>query len=108
MQRAAQIQTQRQNQMVLQTLRVVTQSSTELCEPLAAEASGNDFLLLRWPQGHRAQAHPGAEDAATLAAMLTRIKKLEPRPGAQFPHSAPILRVPELSFSPARMAGRWR
>lgn len=221
--RTAQIQTQRQNQMVLQTLRVVTQSSTELCETLAAEAAGNDFLLLRWPQSHRAQAHPGAEDAAddgpgliehvmqrlprlvpdacdrplalglvealdangylaepltaiarrfgvsparaetvltalqriepeglfarslseclalqlradgrltpayqtllanldlvakrdhgplarlcavdaaTLAAMLAQIKQLEPRPGAQFAHSAPILRIPELIFSP--------
>lgn len=221
--RTAQIQTQRLNQVVLQTLRVVTQSSAELCETLAAEAAGNDFLLLRWSQGHRAQANTGAEDAAddgpgliehvmqrlprlvpdandrplalglvealdangylaeplaaiarrfgvsparaetvlaklqqiepeglfarnlgeclalqlqadggltpayqsllanldlvakrdhgqlaklcavdagTLAAMLARVKKLEPRPGAQFAHSAPIIRVPELIFSP--------
>lgn len=221
--RTAQIQTQRLNQMVLQTLRVVTQSSIELCETLAAEATGNDFLLLRWPQSHRVQANAGAEDAtddgpgliehvmqrlprlvprandrplalglvealdangylaeplaaiarrfgvspdraetvltalqriepeglfarnlgeclalqlradgrltpayqtllanldlvakrdhsqlarlcaveaATLAAMLARVKKLEPRPGAQFAHSAPVLRIPELIFSP--------
>lgn len=221
--RTAQIQTQRLNQVVLQTLRVVTQSSAELCETLAAEAAGNDFLLLRWPLGHRAQANSGAEDAAaegpgliehvmqrlprlvpnandrplalglvealdangylaeplaaiarrfgvsparadtvlvklqqiepeglfarslgeclalqlqadggltpayqtllanldlvakrdhgplaklcavdaaTLAGMLARVKKLEPRPGAQFAHSAPVLRIPELIFSP--------
>lgn len=220
--RTAQIQTQRLNQVVLQTLRIVTQSSAELCETLAAEAAGNDFLLLRWPQGYRAQANAGAEDAAddgpgliehvmqrlprhvpdasdrpfalglvealdangylaeplaaiarrfgvsparaetvlaklqqiepeglfarnlseclalqlqadggltppfqvllanldlvpkrdhaqlatlcavneaTLAEMLARIKKLEPRPGAQFARSAPIIRVPELIFS---------
>lgn len=221
--RTAQFQTQRLNQMVLQSLRVVTQSSVELCETLAAEAASNDFLLLRWPQGHSAIARAGAEDAledspgliehvlqrlphlvphakdrpfamglvealdangyfaeppeaiarrfgvspdhaetvltalqkiepegmfarnlaeclalqlradggltpayqgllanldlvpkrdhaqlarlcevdaATLAAMLARLKKLNPRPGARFAHTTPILRIPDMIFSP--------
>lgn len=82
--RTAQLQTQRLNQMVLQTLRVVTQSSDEFCETLAVEAASNDFLLLRWPQGHRAQANVGAEDAADdgpglIEHVMQRLPRLVPR-----------------------------
>lgn len=62
--RTAQVQTQRLNQMLLQTLRLVTQSGAELCETLSAEAASNSFLTLRWPQGRAEADDRGAEDAA--------------------------------------------
>ena len=61
--RTVQVQTQRQNQMLLQTLHVVTQSGAELCETLSAEADANPFLTLRWPQG-RPVPDAGAEETA--------------------------------------------